>query len=70
MTFDRLAVDGHGDNTFLNVVRVLDLDVVLHTAVLSGDGEVTEAFRCARINGQTVQCRINTEDVLDRRAHV
>ena len=50
MAAHRSSVDGHGNDAFLNTVRILYRNVIGGSAVFPGDREVTEPFRNAGIN--------------------
>ena len=53
-------------NAFYHIVRVLHIEVVSGTAEAAGEGEVTESFRNARINGKSVIGRLHAQDRLGK----
>lgn len=65
-----LAVESHGLNALVNVVRVLDSDVVCSTAELTNSSEAVPLSRDRRIYLQTVEIRLYAEDILGDSYHI
>ena len=63
-SLDRLAVNGDALDALLYVVGIRYLNVVSTFAELSCQLEVTEILRYAGINGQTLMCRIKSQNIL------
>lgn len=54
ISFHLFSIHFQISNAFFHIVRVLHIEVVSGTAEAAGEGEVTESFRNARINGESV----------------
>ena len=61
---DILAVDDHGNDALLHMVRILDSHVVSRTAEISSGGKAVERGRNARIDHQSVIIRADAQNVL------
>lgn len=68
--FDSLAIESERLNALVNVIGVLDSDVVSSTAELTNSSKAVPCSRDRRINAQTVEVRLYTENVLGNSNHV
>ena len=61
---DILAVDDHGNDALLHMVRVLDSHMVSRTAEISSGGKAIQRGRNTRIDHQSVIIRADTQNIL------
>lgn len=64
ISFHLFSIHFQISNAFFHIVRVLHIEVVSGTAEAAGEGEVTESFRNARINGESVIGWLYAKDCL------